>query len=199
MDKLRDDLLRGLKLVLFISVPASAGLVLLARPVTILLFEHGSFDASAVRQTAGMVGMFGCAVWAYCGILIVHRGFYAVGDRRSPLVMSFVGMVINLSLELILMWPLGGPGLALATAISSAVQFGLVTWLFQQRVGRLNWRDLRRSAYRLVSPLLPCRSFAHSLPPASPWVPRGTNDSRVSLSRCLRRSESILVWRGPSR
>ena len=63
-----------------------------------LVFEHGSFDASAVRQTAGMIGMFGCAVWAYCGILIVHRGFYAVGDRRSPLVMSFVGMVINLSL-----------------------------------------------------------------------------------------------------
>lgn len=125
-----------------------------------LLFEHGSFDADAVRQTAGMVGMFGCAVWAYCGILIVHRGFYAVGDRRSPLVMSFFAMIVNLSLDLILMWPLGGPGLALATAISSALQFALVAWLFQERVGRLDWRDLGARRCRRVLPPWPCRSCA---------------------------------------
>ena len=57
--------MRGLKLVLFISVPASAGLVVLARPLTILLFQHGTFDDEAVRQTTDMVRMFGCAVWAY--------------------------------------------------------------------------------------------------------------------------------------
>ena len=73
---------RGLKLVLFISVPASAGLVLLARPLTILLFEHGSFDAEAVRQTTGMVRMFGCAVWAYCGI--PDRAPRLLRRRRPP-------------------------------------------------------------------------------------------------------------------
>jgi putative peptidoglycan lipid II flippase len=176
MDKLRADLLRGLKLVLFISVPASAGLVLLARPITILLFEHGSFDAAAVQQTTGMVRMFGCAVWAYCGILIVHRGFYAVGDRRSPLAMSFVGMVINLSLDLILMWFQGGPGLALATAVSSAVQFGLVVWLFEQRVGRLDWRDLRRSTLQTctaaVAMSIVCALVAECLPPGPTWHQR---------------------------
>lgn len=176
LDKLRDDLVRGLKLVLFISVPASAGLVLLARPVTILLFEHGSFDAGAVNQTTGMVRMFGCAVWAYCGILIVHRGFYAVGDRRSPLVLSFVGMVVNLSLNVTLMWPLGGPGLALATAVSSALQFGLVAWLFQQRVGRLDWRDLRRSTLQTcaaaVAMSIVCALVAERFPPGPSWSHR---------------------------
>src|SRR5580704_15901659 len=176
LDKLREDLLRGLKLVLFISVPASAGLVLLARPLTMMLFEHGSFDADAVRQTTGMVGMFGCAVWAYCGILIVHRGFYAVGDRRSPLVLSFVAMVVNLSLNVILMWPLGGPGLALATAISSALQFGLVVWIFQQRVGRIDWRDLRRSAFQTccaaVTMSIVCAAVAAFFPTGHAWQQR---------------------------
>jgi len=176
LDKLRDDLLRGLKLVLFISVPSSAGLVLLARPVTMLLFEHGSFDADAVRQTADMVGMFGCAVWAYCGILIVHRGFYAVGDRRSPLVMSFFAMIVNLSLDLILMWPLGGPGLALATAISSALQFALVAWLFQERVGRLDWRDLGRSTLQTCIATLAmsivCMLVAWQIPAGHSWGQR---------------------------
>jgi putative peptidoglycan lipid II flippase len=145
MDKLREDLARGLKLVLFISVPASAGLVVLARPLTILLFQHGTFDDEAVRQTTDMVRMFGCAVWAYCALLIVHRGFYAVGDRRSPLLMSLVGMAINLTLDVTLIWPMGGGGLALATAVSSIVQCGLVLWVFELRVGRLDWRALRRS------------------------------------------------------
>ena len=209
MDKLRDDLLRGLKLVLFISVPASAGLVLLARPVTILLFEHGSFDASAVRQTAGMVGMFGCAVWAYCGILIVHRGFYAVGDRRSPLAMSFVGMVINLSLDLILMWPLGGPGLALATAVSSAVQFGLVMWLFQQRVGRLDWRDLRRSALQTciaaAAMSIVCALVAACFPAGTAWHQRLASvfvpmvaalGVYFGLARAFKMNELTLLFRG---
>ena len=209
LDKLRDDLLRGLKLVLFISVPASAGLVVLARPVTILLFEHGSFNAEAVRQTAGMVRMFGCAVWAYCGILIVHRGFYAVGDRRSPLVVSFVAMVVNLSLDVILMWPLGGPGLALATAISSALQFGLVAWLFQERVGRLDWRDLWRSTLQTCAATaamsITCLVVAWQLPAGHTWGQRiasvfapimASLAVYFGLARLMRMSEIGLLIQG---
>ncbi len=56
--------------------------------------------------------------------------------------MSLVGMAINLSLDVTLIWPMGGGGLALATAVSSIVQCGLVLWLFELRVGRLDWRTL---------------------------------------------------------
>ncbi len=176
MDKLREDLARGLKLVLFISVPASAGLVVLARPVTILLFQHGSFDDEAVRQTTDMVRMFGCAVWAYCALLIIHRGFYAVGDRRSPLAMSLVGMAINLTLDVTLIWPMGGGGLALATAISSIVQCGLVLWLFELRVGRLDWRGIARSTAQIgaasTAMTIACLIVATYFPPGPTWPQR---------------------------
>jgi putative peptidoglycan lipid II flippase len=176
MDKLREDLVRGLKLVLFISVPASAGLVVLARPLTILLFQHGSFDDEAVRQTTDMVRMFGCAVWAYCSLLIVHRGFYAVGDRRSPLTMSLIGMAINLSLDVTLIWFMGGGGLALATAISSTVQCALVLWLFELRVGRLDWRGLIRSGAQIAvattAMTVACLVVALVFPPGQTWSQR---------------------------
>jgi len=176
MDKLREDLARGLKLVLFISVPASAGLVVLARPVTILLFQHGSFDDEAVRQTTDMVRMFGGAVWAYCALLIVHRGFYAVGDRRSPLSMSLVGMAINLSLDVTLIWPMGGGGLALATAVSSIVQCALVLWVFELRVGRLDWRTLRQSCLQIgaatFAMTIVCLLVAMLFPPGQSWAQR---------------------------
>jgi putative peptidoglycan lipid II flippase len=208
MDNLREDLLRGLKVVLFISVPASAGLIILARPLTILLFEHGSFDADAVRQTTGMIRMFGCAVWAYCGLLIVHRGFYAVGDRRSPLVLSFASMVVNLSLNLILMWPMGGPGLALATAVSSSLQFGLVVWLIQQRVGRLDWRDLRRSTLQTCAAAaamsIVCALVAAQFPTGPSWQQRllsvfapiaGSLAVYFGVARMLGMSEIALLLR----
>jgi putative peptidoglycan lipid II flippase len=176
MDKLREDLARGLKLVLFISVPASAGLVVLARPLTMLLFQHGSFDDEAVRQTTDMVRMFGCAVWAYCALLIVHRGFYAVGDRRSPLTMSLIGMAINLGLDVTLIWSMGGAGLALATAVSSIVQCGLVLWVFELRVGRLDWRDLVRSCLQIgaatVAMTIVCLIVATLCPPGSTGTQR---------------------------
>jgi putative peptidoglycan lipid II flippase len=175
-DRLREDLARGLRLVLFISVPASVGVVVLARPVTILLFQHGSFDEAAVRQTTDMVRMFGCAVWAYCALLIVHRGFYAFGDRRSPLLMSLIGMAINLALDVTLIWPMGGGGLALATAISSIVQCGLVLWLFELRVGRLDWRGIIQSCVRIGSATaamtIVCVLLAISFPPGPTWMHR---------------------------
>ncbi len=212
LDKLRDDLLRGLKLVLFISVPSSAGLVLLARPVTMLLFEHGSFDADAVRQTTGMVGMFGCAVWAYCGILIVHRGFYAVGDRRSPLVMSFVAMIVNLSLDLILMWPLGGPGLALATAISSVLQFGTGCLAVSRargpnrlaRLAAIGAADLCCDGCHVDSPALPSQP---GFPPGDSWSQRlasvfapmaASLAVYFGLARLMRMSELALLFRTDS-
>jgi putative peptidoglycan lipid II flippase len=176
LDRLREDLARGLRLVLFISVPASVGIVVLARPVTILLFQHGSCDDEAVRQTTDMVRMFGCAVWAYCALLIVHRGFYAVGDRRSPLLMSLIGMAINLSLDVTLIWPMGGGGLALATAISSIVQCGLVLWLFELRVGRLDWRSIVQSCVKIGSATaamtIVCVLAAIFFPPGLTWLQR---------------------------
>ena len=208
MDKLREDLVRGLKLVLFISVPASAGLVVLARPLTILLFQHGSFDDEAVRQTTDMVRMFGCAVWAYCCLLIVHRGFYAVGDRRSPLTMSLVGMAINLSLDVTLIWFMGGGGLALATAVSSIVQCCLVLWLFEQRVGRLDWHRLMRSAAQIsaatVAMTLVCLLVAIVCPSGHTWSQRllGVGAPMAAslavyfgLARALGMSEISLLFR----
>jgi putative peptidoglycan lipid II flippase len=154
LDRVRDDLSLGLRLVICIGLPASAGLVLLAEPLTSLLFQHGSFDADDVRQTVGMVSAYGAAVWAYCGLLIVHRGYYAVGDRQTPLRVGLVAVVLNLVLNLTLIWVLGGQGLATATAFSAIVQVMIVTTLLQSRIGRLDWRAFRDTLFRAIAATL---------------------------------------------
>lgn len=150
LDLLRDDLGLGLRLVLAIGLPASAGLVLLAEPVTSLFFRHGAFDADALRQTSAVVAAYAIAVWAWCGLLIVTRASYAAGDRRTPLRLGMVTVGINFVLTLFLVWPLGGPGLALATSTTAIIQISAATWNLQRKVGRLDWQRLLSCAGRCL-------------------------------------------------
>lgn len=150
MDRLRDDLTLGLRLVAVIGLPASAGLMLLARPLASLCFEYGEFDADDARQTAEMIAAYGVGVWAYCGLLIVHRGFYAIGDRRTPVRIGMVAVALNLVLNLLLLWPFGASGLALATALTAMVQILIAVWAYEQRVGRLDWPALWRTGLKTL-------------------------------------------------
>jgi len=139
---LRESLELGLRLVIAIGLPAGIGLILLAEPLTALLFQHGAFDADDAAQTAEMIAVYGSVVWAYCGLLIVHRAYYALGDPRTPLRLGIAAVVINVVLNLILIWPFGGIGLPLATAVATVLQVVGMVLLVQSRLGRFNWPSL---------------------------------------------------------
>jgi putative peptidoglycan lipid II flippase len=149
--ELRRDFLLGLELVVAIGIPASVGLVILAEPLTDLFFRHGAFDEEDAIQTAQMIRAYGIGVWAYSALLIVQRGFYAVGDRATPLRVGILAMISNLVLSFTLIWPLGGQGLAYATAISAMFQVALTTWSFQWQAGRLDWRSLFKTTLQSLA------------------------------------------------
>jgi len=148
IDRLRDDLSLGLRLVLAIGIPASAGLMLVAEPLTRLILEHGEFTIDDSRRTAALIVAYGAGVWAFCGLPILYRGFYAIGDRSSPVRVGMMAVVGDLLLNLTLIWPLAERGLAWSTALSAVVQGGCLVWLIQRRVGRLDWPRLRATAAR---------------------------------------------------
>eukprot|EP00913_Durusdinium_trenchii_P028365 g26593.t1 len=108
LESVRDTLTTGLKLVICVGLPASVGLMLIATPLTVLMFQHGAFDADATRKTSTMIVAYGSAVWAYCGLLIVHRAYYAIGDRITPLRIGTVAVAANLIMNLTLIWFVGG-------------------------------------------------------------------------------------------
>lgn len=142
MHRVRDDLSLGLCLVMAIGVPASVGLVLLSQPLTVLLFERGAFTRDDSQQTAMIIAAYGVSIWASCALLIVQRGFYAVGDRITPMRVGIAGLLINVVLNFVLMYPLGGVGLAYASSISGIVQAVLLIWLVQGRIGDLKWKRI---------------------------------------------------------
>lgn len=145
LEKLGTDLTLGLRLVAFLALPASLGLVLLAEPLARLLFEHGEFTARDAARTADMIAGYGLGVWAYCALPVLVRGYYALG-RQMVVVKVGLGMVLfNLLANLALIWPLGELGLAFSTSASAALQAAILAAIFSRGAAPLHWGQLGRT------------------------------------------------------
>lgn len=147
---LHDTVARSLRLILFLTVPATIGLVILAMPITAFLLRSGSFDQSSTDLVAGALVFYAVGLFAHSGIEIVSRGFYALSDTRTPVAFAVLSMAINLVLSLALVWPFGIKGLAAALSVATIVEFTFLTRNLGRRIGGLDARHLAASVTRTV-------------------------------------------------
>lgn len=144
------DMTLGVRLVLFLGVPASLGLTILAQPLARVLLQHGHFTPDDTVRAARVIGCYAAGVWAYCAAPVILRGFYALDDRVTPVRTGMLAVLVNCLLDVTLIWPWAEAGLAIATAVSTTVQFLLLVWLFQRKQGGLNMAELGRGTLRVV-------------------------------------------------
>ena len=135
-DRFADVVRRSLRLSLFIALPASAGLALVAPDLVRVLYTGGGgfSDAGAARATLVTLCYAG-AVWAYSANHVLTRAFYATGDTTTPMRVAVAMVALNLVLNLTLIWFLREAGLALSTAIAAIVQTALLARLATRRLG----------------------------------------------------------------
>ena len=148
MDALKDTFAQALKLVFFIAIPASVGLVVLREPIVALLFQRGEFDAQATRLTAQALLYYSMGLWAFSAVRIVVATFFAFQDTKTPLKMAAISILANILLGVALMKPLAHGGLALATSLASILNLVLLLVALRNRLGVLGWRSLAMSVCR---------------------------------------------------
>jgi putative peptidoglycan lipid II flippase len=149
--QLGDDMTLGLRLVFCLAVPAGAGLFLLAEPISRLLFQRGEFSPTDTIRAARMVAWYGTGVWAYCASAVVVRGYYAMGDFRTPVRVAVWAVGLNLTLNLTLIWPMAEAGLAVSTSICAALQVLALVVIFSRRQAPLRWRQLTATTARTLA------------------------------------------------
>ncbi|MFT7671110.1 MAG: putative peptidoglycan lipid II flippase [Planctomycetota bacterium] len=112
---------RTQRAVLFVALPATIGLVVLAVPVTSALFEHGNFGAVGVQRTSSALRMLALAILPAGAVGLLARTYYAVGDYKTPVRISCLMLFINVALNFgfIRLMGMDADGLALATTITS--------------------------------------------------------------------------------
>ncbi len=113
---------KGLRLVLVINIPAAAGLVLLAEPITRLLFERGAFHAGDTQLMTPVLAAFGLGLPLVSFTSVALRGFYALRDTATPVRAAALSFAVNLGLSIVLMRYFSTVGLALASTAAVGVQ-----------------------------------------------------------------------------
>ena len=139
---------RVLRIILFLSIPSAIGLALLREPVTTVLLERGEFTSGDTAITAAAVGFFCLGVVPQAGIEIHSRGFYALGDTRTPVALAVLAVAVNAGLSAILWERYEVEGLALALSVSSWLEWVLLYRLYVRRTasGATAVGDLARVA-----------------------------------------------------
>jgi len=145
---LGSDLTLGIRLITCLGFPAGVGLIILAEPLARLLFEHGAFTHDDTLRTAWMIRCYGGGVWAFCALPVVVRGFYALGATGTPVTVAAWIVVLNLLLNLTLIWPLAEAGLAVASSVAATVQVLLLLVIFSRHQSHVDWPTLGATAAR---------------------------------------------------
>jgi putative peptidoglycan lipid II flippase len=140
----------ALRLMLMLNVPATVGLIVLARPIVSLLLERGNFGAGDTDATAAALMCYAPGLLGYAVVKIASPTFYALRDSRTPVVVSALSVGLNVALNLALVRVAGFRGLALGTAIAATVNALLLLWLLRGRIGGLNGRQNAR-AFLLIT------------------------------------------------
>jgi putative peptidoglycan lipid II flippase len=119
-----EHLRRGLRLSFFIALPATVGLILVRHDLIAAVFGGGSktFTDEGLTRAAAVLMGFAPGVWAYSLNHVMTRAYYAKGDTKTPMRVAIACVLINLTLNLTLIWRFKEAGLAWATATSATVQ-----------------------------------------------------------------------------
>ncbi len=139
---LGQTLSRGLKLVLLVTLPATAGLMALAEPIVRLLFERGAFDAAATDMTAQALFYFCIGMSAMAANMVITRAYYAVRDVKTPLVLGFLSIIVNIIASILFVRFMGHSGLALANTLAAIFSAVLMFLLLKRHLPRLYMLDL---------------------------------------------------------
>jgi putative peptidoglycan lipid II flippase len=140
-----------MRLVAFLNVPASVGLVTLAHPIISLVYEHGRFDAADAAATADALVFYAVGLYGYSAVKVFAPAFYALDEARIPVVGSVVGMVSNVVLVLFLHPLLGFRGIALGTALAATANFAVLATAWKLRHGGMGSAGIYRQLARTLA------------------------------------------------
>ena len=160
----RSELARGMRLTFLMTIPSSIGLMVLAEPIISVLYQHGRFGAHETAESAAALRFYAIGLCGYAALKVLVNAFYALERRRTPMLVSFLAVGLNLALNwtLTVRFNWGHRGLALSTACVATTNFLILYALMRSHLGRLESRAMLAllSKVALASAVLLLASWA---------------------------------------
>lgn len=135
-------LVEGLRLVAFLTVPATVGLLLLDREIIRLVYERGAFTGWDTIATAAALDYFAIGLVAYAAVKVIAPAFYAMNLTRFAVIASVIAVAGNVTSNALLHPIYGYRVLALGTALAAILNFSILYGAFHRRIARLPHGEL---------------------------------------------------------
>lgn len=145
-----DDYRKGLRLIIVITVPAAAGLVLLREPIVRTIYEHGRFEPGDTALMAPLLGLFALGMPFFSVVSLTTRAFYAIKDTATPVKTAALSFAVNIGLTLLLMDTYGAPGLVIASTVAVVVQTFVLQRALAQRLPGMRFGELWASVGKIL-------------------------------------------------
>ena len=147
----KDHLAFAMRLIAFVTIPASVGLVALQVPIVRVLFQGGRFGAADTAATAGVLATLSLGLFFFACVRIVVPAFYSLKNTILPVLAALADATVFIALCAVLTRPLGLPGIGLAASAAAAVNLGILIAALRHREGRLRGRTVASSLWRIAA------------------------------------------------
>lgn len=134
----------GLRTIVFVTLPASVGLIVLRTPIVKTLFEKGAFTAAATHATASALLFYSLGLVSASSIQLLVRAFYSLQDTSTPVKTGVAMVILNflMNMAFLRFTNLGHTGLALAFAIDSTINMALLLYILNGKIRGFSGRNV---------------------------------------------------------
>ncbi len=134
-EELGEILVSSLILAFALTLPAAAGLWLLAEPIVGLIFRHGHFSQFDTIMTAQALKFYSIGLMAYSAVKIIVPVYYALDDTRWPVIGSFLTVAANVVIILFTLERFQHRAIALSTSVTMIFNFLFLAWILYRKTG----------------------------------------------------------------
>ncbi|WIV12111.1 murein biosynthesis integral membrane protein MurJ [Proteiniborus sp. MB09-C3] len=136
--------------MVLLIIPSAIGLMILSKPIIEMLFGRGAFNSQAIKLTSSALFFYSLGIVGVGLREILSRVFYAMQDTKTPVINASLGMVMNITLNIILSRYIGINGLALATSISATFTTFLLFISLRKKIGPFGMKQIFISFLKIL-------------------------------------------------
>jgi putative peptidoglycan lipid II flippase len=139
-------------MILLLTIPASVGLAVLGESMIGIVYQHGRFLAYDTHQTALALSCYAVGLAGYSCLKLIAPAFYALGDSRTPMLVSMASVLVNglAAFYMVRVAGFGHAGLALTTSVVSTFSALSLLWLLRSKIGGVDGWELLAGAAKIV-------------------------------------------------
>lgn len=153
LDDLKQEFLRALRFMWFLSMPLTAALMVLPEPIVRVVFQRGRWTEEATALVVSVLIFSVPSIIFYVARDLITRVFYGLQDSKSPYHVAMVAIVLKAVLDwfFVIVLQMRVEGIALATSLLTVINLGLLSTILRKKIGKLGLSRLVKPFFSMLA------------------------------------------------